>query len=77
MYNFGTQAAVYLFVHIVVLLITWWALQSVKWDFFLKNPKSARSKTLIVFLTIAISYLVSTFFLDYLNKSLLLPQIYQ
>ncbi|TCP20262.1 putative integral membrane protein (TIGR02327 family) [Scopulibacillus darangshiensis] len=76
MLNFGYQAALHLFVHLVALIVTWWAIQSFKLDLFLRNPKGAKAKVLLIFLTIAISYLVAKFFLDYLNWSMNLPQIY-
>lgn len=75
MYNFGVQAAIYLVVHIVSLIVTWWAIQSFKVDLFLKDPKGARAKTLLILVTIAISYLVAEFFLNYINQSTLLSKI--
>ncbi|MFC4619853.1 DUF1146 family protein [Camelliibacillus cellulosilyticus] len=75
MYNFGVLAAIYLVVHIVSLIVTWWAIQSFKVDLFLKDPKGARAKTLLILVTIAISYLVAEFFLNYINQSTLLSKI--
>jgi len=75
--NFGVQAMVYLIVHIGILLLTWWAIQGLNIEFLFKDSKGARAKTLLILLSIAVSYLVADFFLDYLNQSLYLPQIYK
>lgn len=77
MYNFGADAAVYIFVHIVMLVVTWWALQAFQWERVLKHPKSPQAKILIILFTIAISYLVSQFFLNYLDHSLILPNLFE
>lgn len=76
MANFGLQAAVDLIIHIVTLIITWWAMQNIKWEAFTRHPKSSRTKILMIFIAIAISYLVAKFFIDYVTWSLNLPQIY-
>lgn len=75
-YLFGVQAVLYLFVHLISLVVTWWAIQSFKFDLFIKNPQGARAKVLQIFITIAISSLVADFFLNYLNSSLRLPQLF-
>ncbi|MGV3488646.1 MAG: DUF1146 family protein [Tuberibacillus sp.] len=71
--GFGAYAAMYLSVHILSLIVTWWALQSFNFGVFLKNPKSPQAKVLMLLIAIAISYLVGEFFVNYLNKSLELP----
>lgn len=76
MLNLGFQAALGIFVHLLSLILTWWAIQSLKFEAFLRFPKSLQARTFLILLTIAISYLVAKFFLDYLNWSLNLPQLY-
>ncbi|MFC7391852.1 DUF1146 family protein [Scopulibacillus cellulosilyticus] len=76
MLNFGFQSVLYLIIHLIALIVTWWAIQCLKLDLFVHNPKGPKAKVLLIFITIAISYLVAKFFLDYLNWSLNLPQIY-
>jgi uncharacterized integral membrane protein (TIGR02327 family) len=71
--GFGVYAAIYLFIHILTLIVTWWAIQTVKFDTFLKNPNGPRAKILMILITIAISYLVGEFFVNYLNRSMELP----
>lgn len=74
--SFGQQAILHIIVHILFIAITWWALQAFKFDLFVKNPQSAQAKTLMILLTIAISYLVSSFFLNYLNWSTMLKYLF-
>lgn len=76
MANVGIQALISLFVHLLILLLTWWALQSLKFDLLFRHPKSLQARLLYILLAIAISYPVARFFLDYLNWSVVLPQIY-
>ena len=70
--SFGQQALIHIFVNVLFLAITWWALQSFKFDLFVKDPNGPKAKVLLILLTIAIAHLVSSFFLDYLNSSLML-----
>lgn len=74
--SFGQQAIVHIIVHITFIAITWWALQALKFELFVKNAQSAQAKTLMILLTIAIANLVSTFFLDYLNWSKMLKYLF-
>ncbi len=70
--QFGQQALVHLIVSIMFLVIIWWALQAFRFDVFIQNPKSPRGMTLMIVTTIALTQLVSSFFLDYLNWSKML-----
>ncbi len=74
---FGVQAGLDLVISILVLIITWWAIQLIKWDVFLKSPSSARAKILVVLITVAITYCVSSFIISYVSWSIQLPQIYK
>lgn len=76
MTNVGVQALISLFVHLLALVLTWWALQSLKFDLLFRHPKTLQARILYILLSVAISYPVAQFFLDYVNWSLLLPQIY-
>ena len=74
--SFGQQAIIHIFVNLMFLAITWYALQAFKFDLFVKNPNGAKAKTLQILLTIAIAHLVSSFFLDYLNWSTMLRYLF-
>lgn len=72
----GIQAVLYLIVNLVFLALTWWALQSFRFDTLLKNPNSMRAKVLMLLLTIAIGSTVGGFFFNYLYQSLRLPYLF-
>ncbi|WP_078556106.1 DUF1146 family protein [Bacillus alkalicellulosilyticus] len=74
--SFGQQALLHIFVHIFFLGVTWWALQAFKFDLFVKNPNGAKAKTLMILLTIAIAYLVSSFLLEYFSWSTMLRHLF-
>ncbi|MFX3617558.1 MAG: DUF1146 family protein [Sporolactobacillus sp.] len=77
MTNVGFQALLSIFVHLLFFILTWWALQGVKFETLLRRPSSIQARILYLLLAIAISYPVAAFFLDYLNWSLALPNIYR
>ncbi len=68
----GQQALLHIIVNIFFLAFTWWALQSFRVDVFVRDPNGPKAKLLQILVTIAIAHLVSQFFLDYLNASLML-----
>ncbi|MDD9148252.1 MULTISPECIES: DUF1146 family protein [unclassified Sporolactobacillus] len=74
--NVGLQALISLLVHLITLVLTWWALQGLKIDDLFRHPKSPQVRVLYVLLAIAISYPVAEFFLSYIDWSLTLPKIY-
>lgn len=55
---------------IVFIGLSWWALQSLRFEKFVKNPNGAQAKLLQIFLSIVVGYEISRFFLDYLGWSL-------
>ncbi|OIJ11727.1 hypothetical protein BKP45_03490 [Anaerobacillus alkalidiazotrophicus] len=70
--QFGQQALVHLLVNLAFLVVIWWALQAFRFEFLVKNPKGPQGKVLMIITTIALTQLVSGFFLDYLNWSKML-----
>ncbi|MBP3952794.1 DUF1146 family protein [Bacillus suaedae] len=75
--GFGQQAMLAIVVNVFFLAVTWWALQSFRFDLFVKEPNGTRAKVLTIIVTIAIAQLVSSFFLDYLNSSQMLRYIWE
>jgi uncharacterized integral membrane protein (TIGR02327 family) len=61
---------------IVFIGLSWWALQSFRFEKILKHPNGAQAKLLQIFLSIVIGYEVSRFFLDYLGWSLLFGNLF-
>ena len=66
MANMAQQAIISIIVHLFFIAITWWSLQGLKVDYFLKSGKTGHAKVLLILLTIAIGSSVGNFFLDYL-----------
>lgn len=67
MTTIAIQGIVNILIMLVVIVITWWALQSFKFDLFIKNPKGPQAKALLIILTIAIGSLVGNFLINYLE----------
>ncbi|MDQ0482354.1 DUF1146 family protein [Guptibacillus hwajinpoensis] len=63
-------------INLVFLLITWWALQTFRFDLFVKKPNSPQAKVLMILLTLSIGSLASNFFLDYYNWSIRLQYFF-
>jgi len=75
--GFGYQALISLFSHLVFIIITWWALQSINYEKFIRQNHVIQARILLIFVTIVIGSTVSNFFLDYLLWSQQLPSIFQ
>jgi uncharacterized integral membrane protein (TIGR02327 family) len=52
-------------VHLVFIILTWWAISAIKWESIMKQGKIAQIRLFMVLLTLAISSAVSEFFLNY------------
>lgn len=74
--GFGQQAMLAIVINVFFIAVTWWALQSFRFDLFVKDPEGPRAKVLMIIVTIAIAQLVSQFFLDYLYSSQMLKYIW-
>ena len=55
--------------HLVFIVLSWYVLQSVNFDAFIRKSKVFEARVLIVFLTIALGTTVSRFFLELLQWS--------
>jgi len=56
--------------------LSWWALQSIRFEKILKRPNSPQAKLLQIFLSIVIGYELSRFFLDYLGWSMVFGNLF-
>ncbi|QTJ35120.1 hypothetical protein B8A39_00720 [Dolosigranulum pigrum] len=52
--------------HVLFISITFWGMQALRTDNWIKKHHIPQARVLIIFLTIAIGYLVSSFFMDIL-----------
>ncbi|WP_226654557.1 DUF1146 family protein [Pseudalkalibacillus hwajinpoensis] len=70
------QSILTIVINLVFIMITWWALQTVRFDVFFKKPNSPQAKVLMILLTLSIGSLASSFFLDYYNWSIRLQYFF-
>ncbi|WP_409343745.1 DUF1146 family protein [Paenibacillus sp. MBLB4367] len=75
-YSFAMSSLGYIVLTLCAIGLSWWALQQIRLDLFVKNPKSPQAKVLQIFLSIALGYEVSRFFIDYFNWSALLKGMF-
>ncbi|WP_121663859.1 DUF1146 family protein [Metabacillus litoralis] len=74
--DYGQLALISMVVHLAFIVVTWWALQALNIEKWIKAGKVIQAKVLLILLTIAIGSLVSNFFLDYLLWSQQLPSLF-
>ncbi|MCM3163805.1 MULTISPECIES: DUF1146 family protein [Bacillaceae] len=74
--DYGQLALISMVVHLAFIAVTWWALQALNIEKWIKAGKVIQAKVLLILLTIAIGSLVSNFFLDYLLWSQQLPSLF-
>ncbi|WP_416828125.1 DUF1146 family protein [Ectobacillus polymachus] len=75
--QFGQQALISIFSHLLFITITWWALQGIHLERIMKKGKVLQTKVLLLLLTIAVGTTVSNFFLDYLGYSKSLTYLFK
>ncbi|WP_078431990.1 DUF1146 family protein [Metabacillus halosaccharovorans] len=74
--DYGQLALISMIVHLAFISVTWWALQALNIDKWIKAGKVIQARVLLILLTIAIGSIVSNFFLDYLLWSQQLPTLF-
>lgn len=67
--DLGIQAAINITSHLVFIVITWRALQSLRLDVLFKKHKEKEVRLFMMILTIVIASMLSHFFLDLLTWS--------
>lgn len=63
----GGQALFNMVLTLLLIAISWWALQCVKMDLFVRDMNGNQAKLLQVLLSILIGYTVARFFIDYIQ----------
>ncbi|WP_163655026.1 DUF1146 family protein [Listeria sp. PSOL-1] len=70
MYNIVMQDPMIVIIsHLIFIIITFWALQALNYEKFLKKNKVMQARLLFAILAVVIGYLLSSFFLEYLSAS--------
>jgi uncharacterized integral membrane protein (TIGR02327 family) len=71
----GANGLINILLSLVFITISWWALQTCRFDLFVKDYKGGRAKALQILIAIALGHSVARFFMDYLGWSLMLKQL--
>jgi uncharacterized integral membrane protein (TIGR02327 family) len=74
--DYGQIALISMIVNLGFMAITWWSLQALNIEKWIKAGKVIQARALLILLTIAIGSMVSNFFLDYLLWSQALPMLF-
>ncbi|MBY6037316.1 DUF1146 family protein [Fictibacillus nanhaiensis] len=72
----GQQALLHIIVHLLFLVIAWWAMQAIHFDSWIKKGKVMQARVLYILLVISLASLASDFFLKYLQYSTNLSQLF-
>ncbi|MGM0838923.1 MAG: DUF1146 family protein [Bacillota bacterium] len=76
MVDIGVQSLISILSHLLFISITWWALQAIHYEKWMKPNRVVQMRVLLILVTIAIGSAVSNFFLDYLFLSQRLPMMW-
>ncbi len=77
MVGYGEEAVLSIISHLVFIGFSWWALQALNFEKFLRKNRVAQARLLYLLLAIVMGSIVSNFFLDYLFWSRQLPSLFQ
>lgn len=73
----GLQSLVTIISHMIFILMTFWALQGLRTDSWIKKYHIQQAKVLYILLSIAIGYTVSSFFIEFILSSQNLVQLFR
>ena len=74
--NLGISSLLNIVSHLVFIGLSWWALQALDFERFLRKNRVAQARLLYLFLAITIGSAVSNFFLDYLFWTQRIPYLF-
>ncbi|WP_134702572.1 DUF1146 family protein [Ammoniphilus sp. YIM 78166] len=72
----GTTGLINIVLSLAFITLSWWAIQSFRFDLFVKDYKSPQVKVLQMFVAISLGHGVARFFMDYLGWSMMLKQLF-
>ncbi len=72
----GYTGLIGIFITIICIAISWWALQIFRFDLFTYNPKSAQAKLLQIIISIILGYQLALFLIDYVGWSLNIKNLF-
>lgn len=65
--TYGIDAIVRIVSHLAFVYLVFWSLQSIRLEQFFKKDFYGQIRMLLVFISIGLGYMVSTFFLEFLT----------
>lgn len=65
--SLGVHSLLNMVMSLLFIAISWWALQSFKFDLFVRDVHGPQAKLLQILLAIAIGHLVTLFFVHYIQ----------
>jgi len=68
--------AVNIIITLLCIWASWWALQSFRFDVFVRDPKGARAKVLLILFSVMLGHAAARFVIDYLEWSLTLKGLF-
>lgn len=74
--GFGLTAAINIILTLIGIAVSWWALQCVRIDLFLSDPKGARAKALMIIVSVVLGHGIARFLSDYAGWSQMLTQLF-
>lgn len=74
--NLGLSALFNIAVTLIGIGVAWWALQSLRFDVFLKHPGEGKAKLLHLMLAVIIGYMFGKFIIEYVVWSSMLKYIF-
>ncbi|QKS72746.1 DUF1146 domain-containing protein [Paenalkalicoccus suaedae] len=74
--SIGQQSLFNILISLMVVTVVWWCVQSFRFDLFVKDPDGIKAKGLMIIFTIALSHLVTSFLLNYLNWSTMISDLF-
>ncbi|MHA0856259.1 DUF1146 family protein [Paenibacillus sp. CMAA1364] len=72
----GVSGLISIIVSLICIWISWWALQNLKLDLFIRMPQGAQGKLLHVLLAIVLGHFVAGFIIDYLTWSQMIKYMF-
>ncbi|MBP1906959.1 putative integral membrane protein (TIGR02327 family) [Paenibacillus turicensis] len=72
----GISGLTAIIVSLICIGLSWWAMQNVKWELFIRHPQGAQGKLLQLLFAIIIGHFVAAFVIDYLSYTIMLRYMF-
>ena len=76
MSDVGIPSLFFIVMVLICIGVSWWALQSLRFELFIRNPGSGQAKVLHLLLSVILGYQVAKFIIDYFSWSVLLKWLF-